>query len=58
MVMFFCLESPTTLLLEMTKQHLRLFLNVVMFLVFIALQASAVTDPLDGNSDCLFLIFL
>nr|CAN63788.1 hypothetical protein VITISV_000288 [Vitis vinifera] len=31
----------------MTKQHLRLFLIVIVFSVFITLQASAITDPRD-----------
>ncbi|XP_019077132.1 protein STRUBBELIG-RECEPTOR FAMILY 2 isoform X2 [Vitis vinifera] len=47
MLLFLCLRSLTTLLLEMTKQHLRLFLIVIVFSVFITLQASAITDPRD-----------
>ncbi|KAL6333210.1 hypothetical protein AAG906_028393 [Vitis piasezkii] len=36
-----------TLLLEMMKRHLRLFLIVIMFSTFITLQASAIAYPRD-----------
>ncbi|RVW87390.1 hypothetical protein CK203_033680 [Vitis vinifera] len=58
MLMFHCLRSLTTLLFQMTKRHLRLLFIIIVFSAFITLQASAITDPRDGNStlfvlDCL-----
>ncbi|KAL6343999.1 hypothetical protein AAG906_027772 [Vitis piasezkii] len=40
-------HAYVTLLLEMMKRHLRLFLIVIMFSTFITLQASAIAYPRD-----------